>query len=317
MSARVVPVPSGSPTFLDAPRCDDLDALEADIAVIGVPYGVPYDMPGSTSPSATAPAAIRAQSMRYVPYRTHYDYDFGGDIFAGRDVRVVDCGDVAMQPGQYVANSRATTAAVRAILNRGALPIVLGGDHAIPIPVMRAYEGHGPLCIVQLDAHLDWRQEREGVTEGLSSPMRRASEMPWVSGMAQIGMRGLGSARRQEVDDARAYGSVLIGAEELHRVGVEEALRRIPAAERYYVTIDADGLDPSIAPGVNWRAPGGLTYFEALGLLRGLATRGRIVGVDFVEVVPALDVANLTSLHAAVLLVNTIAALAHAGQIGR
>ena len=317
MNPLTIPVPIGKPSFLDAPRCDDLASLEADLAVIGVRYGVPYGMEAVTSPSSTAPATIRQQSMRFAPFLSHYDYDFGGDIFAGREVRIVDCGDVAMQPGQFEANSRATTATIKAILDRGAVPLVLGGDHAIPIPVMRTYEGRGSMAVVQLDAHLDWRDERFGVREGLSSPMRRASEMPWVRGMAQIGLRGLGSARQVEVDAARAYGSVLVGAEEVHRVGVEAVLDRIPASDRYYVTFDADGLDPAIAPGVNDPGFGGLTYYEATNLLGGIARKGKVVGFDFVEVVPSADVANLTSLLAARLILNLIGALAHEGQIGR
>src|SRR5688500_18823623 len=103
--ARIVPVPLGKPTFFDAPRRPDLATLEADVAVLGVPFGYPYDMTGSMSASATAPAAIRAQSARWAPYVDHYDYDFGADIFAGREVRIVDCGDVAMTPGDFAGNS--------------------------------------------------------------------------------------------------------------------------------------------------------------------------------------------------------------------
>jgi agmatinase len=251
-----------------------------------------------------------------VPVDAETDFDFGGDLFAGRTVKIVDCGDVAMLPGQYEANLHKTTAAIATILQRGAIPIVLGGDHAIPVPVMRAYEGFGSMCVVQLDAHLDWRDEINGVRDGLSSQMRRASEMPWVSGSAQIGLRGLGSGRHQEYADARAYGSVLIGADELHRVGVDDVLARIPAADRYYITFDADGLDPTIAPGVGGPGPGGITYYEAFHLLRGIAAKGKGVGLDFVEVVPSLDVADATSIVAARLILNYIGALAHTGQIG-
>ncbi len=317
MSCEILPVPNGKPTFLDMPRCTDLAALDADIAVVGIPFSTPYDMAASRGDCSTAPDAIRAQSLRPARFLTHYDYDFGGEIFAGRIVRIVDCGDVAMMPGAFEANDRAATAVIRAILDRGAVPVVLGGDHAIPIPIHRAYEGREPFCLVQIDAHLDWRDERNGVREGLSSPMRRASELPWVRGMAQIGLRSVGSGRQIEFDDARAYGSVLIGAEELHRIGVEAALARIPAAERYYVTFDADGLDPAIAPGTRALAFGGVTYYEATNLLRGIATRGNVVGFDFVEVAPALDVGNITSFLAARLILNMIGALAHTGQIGK
>jgi agmatinase len=273
-------------------------------------------MEGSRQYSSTAPAAIREQSLRFVDFLAHYDFDFRGPILAGRDVTIVDCGDVAMEPGRYPENSRRTTEAIRTILDRGAVPIVLGGDHAVPIPVFRAYEGHGDIHIVQIDAHIDWRHERHGTTEGLSSPMRRASEMAWVRGMTQIGIRGAGSARRSEFEDAWSYGSQIIGAEELHETGVASVLARIPDGERYYVTFDADGLDPSIAPGVLTRAFGGVTYFEASNILRGLARKGTIAGFDFVEVVPSLDVSNLTSQLVARLTLNLIGAMAHSGQIG-
>jgi agmatinase len=274
-------------------------------------------MEGSRFPSAPAPWAIREQSLWFRRYLSHYDVDFGGDLFAGREVRIVDCGEVAMRPGQYLENMRRTTEVVRAILQRGAIPIILGGDHAVPIPVLRAYEDFGPIFVVQIDAHLDWRDEVNGVREGLSSPMRRASEMPWVSGMAQIGLRGVGSGRQQEFDDARAYGSILVTAREVHEQGAGAVLERVPVAGRYYVTFDADGLDPAIAPGVNAPSPGGLTYYQAFDLLRGLAERGRIVGFDFVEVAPARDPVGITSLHAARLILNLIGALAHTRQVGR
>jgi agmatinase len=133
--------------------------------------------------------------------------------------------------------------------------------------------------------------------------------------MAQIGLRGVGSARQQEVDDARAYGrSVLIRAEEVHESGVPVILDRIPASNRYYITVDADGLDPAIAPGVANPAFGGLTYYQASNLLRGVAKKGRVVGMDFVEVVPSADVQNLTSLLAARLILNLIGAIVRAGN---
>ena len=298
------------------PRCKDLRTLEADVAVIGVPFGVPYDLRTAASQSL-GPAALREQSMRYVPwYATHYDFDFGGELFAGRTVRVVDCGDVAMAPGRWDENSRATTDAIQEILGRGAVPFVIGGDDSIPIPVLRAYAEQKPMCVVQIDAHIDWRDEREGIRDGLSSPMRRASEMPWIRGMAQIGIRGFGSARRAEFDDARAYGSVLIGAADVHRAGVEAVLARIPAADRYFITFDADALDPSIAPAVASPAFGGLTYDEVTGLLRGIAARGNIAGFDVVEIMPELAGGDLTCRIAVRLILNLLGALAHAGRLG-
>lgn len=314
--SRITPVPLGKATFLDAPRCEDLSTLDADVAILGVPFGYPYDLSGLTSPSASAPAALREASVRMAPFITHYDYDFGADIFNGRTVRIVDCGDVAMTPGDFPGNFDATTVAVKAILDRGAVPIILGGDHAIPIPVFQAYEGQEPMVVVQLDQHIDWRQERNGVSRGLSSTMRRASEMPWVNGMAQVGLHMMGSARQGEVDDAVAWGSVHVRAEDIHEKGVDWVLDQIPESPRYYITFDADGLFSGIAPGVLAPGFGGLTYYEASNILRGLARKGKIVGYDIVEIVPSVDVQNLTSQVCARLTLNLLGEMAHQGQIG-
>jgi agmatinase len=316
MPDLITPVPLGLPTFLDAPRCGNLDALDAHVAILGVPYGDPYGMTASRWPSAGAPAAIRAQSLRMVSSLDHYHFDLGGPVRAGRRLTLADCGDVGMEPGCFEANRTAVTAAVAAILARGALPVVLGGDHGITASVLQAYAGFPGTAVVQVDAHLDWRDERGGVRHGQSSPMRRASEMPWVGGMAQIGLSGAGSARQQEVDAARAYGSILVRAEEVHQMGMAAVLQRLPAAATYYVTVDLDGLEAALAPGVGWPSMGGLTYWETVNLFKGLAARGRVVGLDMVEIVPENDVQNLTSLLAARLIVDLIGALAHQGRIG-
>jgi agmatinase len=314
-SARLTPVPKDRPTFLDLPRCTDLAALDAHVAILGVPFCLPYDVYRSAL-AATATETIREQSLRYVPRYRHYDFDFGGELFAGREVKIVDCGDVAVDPERFGETSRAITEAIRAILDRGAVPIVIGGEDSVPIPVMRAYEGRGDLCVFHLDAHIDFRDEIGGIREGRGSPMRRAWEMPWVTAMIQIGIRGPSNARRSDYEDTRRYGSILVGAEELHRVGVAEVLGRVPPAERYYISFDFDALDPSIAPGVSGHAPGGLTYYEASNLLRGLAAKGRIAGCNVVEILPSNDVGSLTSLLACRLILNLLGAMAHTGQIG-
>ena len=193
------------------------------------------------------------------------------------------------------------------LLEIGAVPIVIGGDHGTTIPVIRAYENFEDLCVVQIDAHLDWEDERDGIKDGYSSPMRRASEMPFVSSVVQIGLRGLGSARQKEVDDAAACGkSILVKAENLHENGVHNVLNRIPDVRYYYLTVDADGLDPSIAPGVAYPAPGGVTYYQLFNLMRGLAGKGTLMGMDFVEMVPEYDVTNQTAFLAARQIINFI-----------
>ncbi len=306
----------GTPSFLGVPVQTDLSALDAHIAVLGVPYGTPYGMRGLASPSSTAPAAIRRQSARSGQFITHYDYDLGGPLLDGREIRIVDAGDVPGDPLDIPGNVQRAQDAVRQILDRGAVPIVLGGDDSIPIPVLRAYEHHGPLVLVQIDAHIDFRHEVDGVTEGYSSPIRRASEMEWVERIVQIGMRGVGSARPADVEAALAAGNTIVTAREVHTAGVDGLLSRIPAGANYFITLDCDGLDPSIMPAVGAPVPGGLTYLQTSDILQGLADRGRIAGLDLVELVPALDINNITSLTASRLILNLIGAMARSGQLG-
>ena len=205
---------------------------------------------------------------------------------------------------------------VRKILAAGAMPIVLGGDHAVPIPVLRAFEGRGPITLVQIDQHIDWRDEVDGVRDGLSSPIRRASEMEHIGEIFQIGLRATGSARQEEVDAARAYGAHLISAYELHEEGMDAILRRIPDGGRYYLTVDMDGMDCAIAPAVAAPMPGGVTYLQARRLIHGLVAKGRVVGMDVVEITPRADVNQITCITAGRLIVNLIGMAVRAGYFG-
>jgi agmatinase len=309
--------------FAGFPTSEDLLKVAADVAILGIPYVTPSPYsPVPTSPTVSnallesfGDTSLGAESIRKMSQRlgsliAHYDFDLEGDLFGGRDLRVVDCGNVDLTSPDEVQNRKRAERAVRQLLERGAIPLILGGDHATTIPILKAYEGRGPICVVQIDAHLDFRDEVGGAREGYSSPMRRASEMPWVQSIAQVGMRGMGSARTREVDEARAYGSIIVRAEELHRFGVEDLLRKIPRSENYYITLDADGLDPAIAPGVDAPAPGGVTYYQMVGLMRGLAQMGHIVGADFVEFAPDLDLNGRTGFLLARLIVVLLGCIA-------
>ncbi|CAN7602252.1 arginase family protein [Mesorhizobium amorphae] len=165
---------------------------------------------------------------------------------------------------------------------------------------------HGPVWILQIDAHIDWRDEVHGERYGYSSPMRRASEMPHVAGMVQVGLRSVGSARLAEIEAARHYGSRFVTAREVHAEGIEATLKHIPEGARVVVTLDCDGLDPGIMPGVAARTPGGLTYTQVIDLIAGLGKRARILGFDLVELYPPADIDGLSALTAARLLVNAI-----------
>lgn len=277
--------------FLGAPVETDLSRLDAEVAVLGVPHGWPYPRPGATAGCADAPAAVRRRSQRMARFVDHWDFDLDGPM---RLPRVVDAGDVPGDPADGPGNSRLTTAAVAEILDRGAVPICIGGDDSIPIPILRAFEGRGPITVLQVDAHLDFRDEVDGLREGYSSPMRRASEMSHVERIIQVGLRGVGSARAADVDDARAAGNLLVTARELRERGVPWLLEQVPAAASVFVSFDCDGLDPSIVAAVSAPAPGGLSYVEGLDLMTGIGRR--LSGAVFTEFVPVLDVNEISAL---------------------
>jgi agmatinase len=261
--------------------------------------------------------AMRQASDRILRSLERYDFDLGGPLYDGKPVRAVDCGDVRADPADLKGHYVRAEAAVRKILAAGALPIAIGGDHGIPIPVLRAMDGEGPITLVQIDQHIDWRDHVNGVREGYSSPIRRASEMAHVGEIFQIGLRATGSARIEEVEAARAYGAHLITAYELHEAGMEAILDRIPAGGRYYLTVDLDGMDPSIAPAVAGPCPGGVTFVQARKLIRGLVKKGRVVGMDVVEITPRVDVNRITCITAGRLIVNLIGAAVRAGYFDK
>jgi agmatinase len=308
-----VPPRQGHKTLLYSTPAFDLDKLDAHIAVLGIPYGSPYSIDDVTNDQTNAPTAVRQASDRVIRSPERYDFDIGGPLLAGRNVKFVDCGDVRADPRDLGAHSRRAEQAVRKILAVGALPIIIGGDHGITIPALRGYAGRGPITLVHIDAHLDWRDDVNGVKDGLSSPIRRASEMEHIGEIYQIGLRAQGSARAEEVEAATAYGAHIVTAYELHDVGMDAILERIPNGGRYYLTIDADGMDPTEMPAVYGPAPGGVTFVQMRKLIHGLVKKGRVVGMDIVEITPKLDVNRITAITAGRLVVNMIGAAVRAG----
>ena len=282
----------------------------AEVALLGITHSEPY--PGDSHPNdqSRAPDAIRRQSSQISDGRDHWDFDLGVDFTEIAPPHRLDCGNIIWDGGTYDEHEERVTQLVRRLLSGGTQLIVLGGDHGVTIPVLNALDAVGrPVHILHLDAHLDWRVEVGGIRRGYSSPLYWASRLAHVSGMTQIGMRGTGSARRAEVEAARAYGSHLFTAEQVHSDGFEPALATIPAGAPVYVTIDADGIDPTEAPGVMAPVPGGLRFAALAPALRSVARRHRIVGLDVVEVAPSFDTANgITCITAGRLILNVVGA---------
>lgn len=294
--------------FLGAPFTA-LDALQASYAVIGIPQGVPYAGASLDSSVTQAPRAIRERSARFGRMLGHHDFDLGRALSDGGGLPLTDCGDIEPDAQDVRGAAARATAAVHMILERGAMPIVLGGDDSITALALRAFDGHGPLHVLQIDAHLDYRDEVGGVRDGYSSPMRRAAEMPWVARIVHCGIRGVGSARPDDLRDTLARGNSVVTAREVRRQGVARVLDEFPPGGRYYIAFDCDGVDPAVMPGTSAPLPGGLSFDEAVDLLTGLARRGRVAGISFAEHYPSLDLNGITALAIARLIVNLIGSI--------
>ena len=300
-------------TFLGLPAAKAEDVPADAIAVVGIPGATPYRSAGPYC--ASGPAAIRAASARHAGVVTHYDFDLAAPL---PSTRVFDAGDLPFDPDDFERNRAGIRSVVGAWLDRGIVPIVLGGDDSVQLPVIEAHASRRDVTIVQIDAHIDWRDEVQGERYGLSSTMRRASEIGGVKAIIQVGARSVGSARPSDVADALAAGVTLFEMRRLRREGLGAVIQAVPTGRPVVICLDVDGLDPSIVPAVIGRAPGGLDYGDMVELFAGLAARAPIVGVQIVELVPENDIGGLGAAVAARLAVLGIgyAAAAKPGNRG-
>lgn len=265
-------------------------------AILGVTVSEPYSGEAQPNDQASGPDAIRGQSTQFWDGADHWDFHIGGPLGAllpngGRDGGNLVLGDDGFGP--YFETS---VAALAHQFRTAKLSLILGGDHGVTIPALHALEAVGrPVHVVQIDAHLDWRDEVRGARLGYSSPMRRASELPWISGMTQIGLRATGSARAGEVEAATRWGAQLFTADAVHEHGLAPVLAALEGKGPFYLTVDLDGFDPSVVPGVAGPAPGGLRFEQVLPILKTLARIGPLVGLDIVELAPSFDLPNRIS----------------------
>ncbi len=290
----------------------------ADVAVVGIAHSEPYAGDEQPNDQSRAPEAIRAASGLFgYGDGAHYDFDLGSDLEGVRPGRCIDCGNLSRGEEPYDAYLARVTDTLATLWRGGTQVFVLGGDHGVMIPALDALDRLGrPFYIVHVDAHLDWRVEVGGVRRGYSSPLYWASTKRSVAGMTQLGLRGTGSARRAEVDAARAYGSRLFTAADVHAGGLGRVLESIPPELPLYITIDADGLDPAAMPGVMAPAPGGLGYAQVATLLATLARRQPVLGMDVVEIAPRYDASNAITCITAGRLILTVLGHSAAARTG-
>ncbi|MDQ2088417.1 agmatinase [Marimonas arenosa] len=299
----------GIATFGKRPYVEDWSAIEADAAILGAPFDFGTQW---RSGARFGPRAVREASTLFsFGHAGAYDHEDDATYLPG-SVRIVDMGDADIVHTDTINSHANIESGVRAALAAGALPVVIGGDHSVNIPCINAFDDQGDIHILQIDAHLDFVDERHGVRFGHGNPMRRAAEKPYVTGLTQVGIRNVSSTAKEGYDDARAMGSDILSVRQARALGPKALRKRIPKGARVYVTIDIDAFCPSIAPGTGTPSHGGFLYYDVLELLQQVAKHHQVVGIDLVEVAPDYDPTGGTAILAAQLLLNTLGFIFHA-----
>ncbi|MFD0916210.1 agmatinase [Pseudahrensia aquimaris] len=299
----------GIATFGKNDICADWDNLKADVAVLGAPFDFGTQFRAG---ARFGPRAIREASTLFsFGHAGAYDHEDDA-TYLPESVKIVDMGDADIIHTNTEKSHANIELGVRKALAAGALPVVMGGDHSVNIPCINAFSDEKPFHLVQIDAHLDFVDERHGVRNGHGNPMRRAAEKDYVTGLSQFGIRNVSSTAKEGYEAARAMGSDIQSVRQFRAQGVKKMIERVPEGVRVYVTIDIDGFDPSIAPGTGTPSHGGFVYYEVLEFLQGLAKRNTIVGIDLVEVAPEYDHTGSTATLAAQVLLNFLGFIFHA-----
>lgn len=299
----------GIATFGKRPYQPDWNAIAAEVAVMGAPFDFGTQFRAG---ARFGPRGVREASTLFsFGHAGAYDHEDDA-TYLPQSVRIVDIGDADIVHTDTAKSHTNIRAGVEAMLKSGALPVVIGGDHSVNIPCIEAFAGQGPIHILQIDAHLDFVDERHGVRVGHGSPMRRAAEKDYVTGLTQVGIRNVSSTAKDGYDAARAMGSDILSVRQFRALGAAGVAARIPAGARVYVTLDIDGFCPSIAPGTGTPSHGGFLYYEVLELLQHVARAHEVVGIDLVEVAPDYDAGQVTSVLAAQVLLNLLGFIFHA-----
>ena len=287
---------AGLLTFSGVPYTEDPAELEGvDVAIVGAPMDdLVSDRPGTRF----GPRGIRAASC---PHGPHLE----AKVDAFEALRIVDYGDAPVLPADPARTHEAIERTVGEVLAAGAIPIVLGGDHSIAEPDVRACAKHrgGPVGLVHFDTHTDTGKTVFGVEVSHGTPMYRLVEQGHVDGKryAQVGLRGYWPGEEEFAWQAK-HGITSIFMHDVRQQGIAAAIDRVVMAVGdgpVFLSVDVDVLDPAYAPGTGTPEPGGMTSADLLLACREVASRLELVGADVVEVIPtAVGSADVTSLVA-------------------
>jgi len=307
-SGLLVPRPR---TFLGLPAATA--AVNGSAAIFGAVHGTAYATPTVREGAESGPDAVRRAITEASVHIDHWDFDFDGPLLNDGALQAFDLGDVSTRPDEAAGNRDNIETVTRAVREAGAVPILIGGDDSVAIPFMRGLDGGEKLNILQIDAHIDWRDDIAGERLGYSSTMRRASELASVASMAQVGIRAVGSARRAEVETAGAWGSRLVTVAEARRIGVEAVAAALPRDGSLLIHIDCDSMDPGICPGINALSPGGFAFDEMTTLIAAAMRDRKLAGFSIVEFQPAADVNDMSATIVGRLVSHVLGHLARRG----
>lgn len=301
----------GISTFGKRPYQPDWSNLKADIAILGAPFDAGTQW---RSGARFGPRGVRdASTLFSFGHAGAYDHE-DNRVYLPGSVRMVDMGDADIIHTDTQKSHANIEMGVRAALAANALPVTIGGDHSVNIPCINAFDDQGDFHILQIDAHLDFVDERHGVRVGHGNPMRRAAEKPYVTGLTQMGIRNVSSTAKEGYEAARAMGSDIISVRQARALGPSSLVARLPSAAALYITIDIDAFCPSIASGTGTPSHGVFLYYEVLEVLQEVSKTHRIIGIDLVEVAPDYDPSGSTSILAAQLLLNLLGFIFDARQ---
>lgn len=296
--------PTGIASFAKSDICTDIHNLDADIAILGAPFDLAIQ--GRTG-TRLGPRGIRLASTRF-SYKTGgtYDPERKEMYLDSSRWKIVDCGDVDYIPGDIDTSFENLTEAVRILVSKGIMPVVLGGDHSVTYPIIRGMELIGPFDIIHIDAHLDWTRSIGGQTLSNGSPMRNAASLSHVGKIIHLGIRGIGSSGPEDFFDAEANGDKIYSVKKTRTFGINNILDDLTPRGKVFVTFDIDGMDAACAPATGSPMFGGFLYDETVEILEAIAKHNTVIGFDMVEVAPPYDDAGATTSYLAARLISDL-----------
>ena len=300
---------NSSNTFLGLKSCQNFETIDASSAFIGAPCVTPYKAVGPYA--RNGPDSIRNASSSLSANIDRYNFDIDGPLFPSGTKKAVDCGNIEWDENDFKKNRTLVKNIINKIIKNGVVPILVGGDDSVPIPMIEAFETLGDnYTILQIDAHIDWKKIHMDEKFGLSSTMRRASEMNHIKKIIQVGARGIGSGSPSDYEDALSWGVQFYSAEKFHVEGNVNIINSIDNNSNVIICVDIDSMDPSITPNTIGRSPGGLNYFQVLGLIKSVSNKAKIKAIDFVEIMPEVDIDGIGGLTVSRLIAATMGIIA-------